>query len=987
MLEIGTSGLMSGEGKRATGTAPLLDSTHLQVAWPRWLVQFQEVQSMKIGVSAVLILSAAVSLLAQNSTLRGLVTDETGGVVPAAAVTLTGSDGVERTAAADANGAYTFPSVPPGDYTLQASAPQLTQRQPQAVTLRGGIQIVNLRLMVASTVQQIVVEENAGPAVSLEAANNATAVVLRGDDLSALSDNPEDLQSDLQALAGPSAGPGGGQIYIDGFSSGDIPPKESIREVRINQNPFSPEFDKLGLGRIEILTKPGADKYHATLNYNFANDFWNARNPYSAQKAPLLLQEWENNLGGPINKRTSFTLDANQNNIDNGSIVNAVVLDPLTLAENPLLENFRTIQRRTRISPRIDYQLNDNNTLTFRFDASLVDIKGAGIGGFNLISRGYHTNYFSQNVQLIETSVHGSTVNETRFQYHHHPTEWLANSASPAIQVLGSFTSGGSSIGHSFDTVRNFELQNNTTTLHGAHTWRFGVRARGDIDDNVSPQNFNGTFTFSSLDIYRLTLLLQQQGLFPAQIAAQGGGPTQFSISTGTPELGVHRFDIGLFAGDDWRLRPSLTLNLGVRYETQTNIHDARDFAPRVGFAWAPGAKSPKSQAKTVVRGGFGIFYDRFALNNTLAAARYNGRIDQQGVQQQYVITDQATNEAFFPNLPAPSVLAAFQSTQVIQQIGPAVRAPYTQQASLTLERQLPKGTTVALTYTNSRALRLLRSQDINAPFPGTYDPAVSGSGVFPLGHPGPVFQMQTNGAYKQNQFITNLNSKVSQTISLFATYVLNRSRSNTEGANTFPANPYSMTGEYGPAGNDVHHRVNVGGSINTKWNVRFNPLVTLQTGQPFDITTGSDLYGTTLFNARPGIGASPSKPGLIQTDYGLLDPSPGPGETLLSRNYGRGPGQMMVNLRVGKAFGFGPERKSAKPGGIFAAPSERRYNVIVSLSIRNILNHTNAGPIIGNITSPLFGGANQMAGGANGEGFSENANNRRLELQTRFTF
>ena len=914
-------------------------------------------------------LAVAASLFAQNSTLRGVVTDETGGVVPAAAVTLTGSGGFERTAAADANGAYTFVSVPPGDYTLQASAPQLVLRQPLAVTLRSATQIVNVRLAVASTVQQIVVEENAGPAVSLEAASNSNAVVLRGDDLEALSDNPEDLQSDLEALAGPSAGPGGGGIYIDGFSSGEIPPKEAIREVRINQNPFSPEFDKLGLGRIEILTKPGADKYHAALNFNFANEFWNARNPYSAQKAPLSLYEWENNLGGPINKRTSFTLDANQNNIDNGSIVNAVVLDPQTLAENPLLRNFRTIQRRTRVSPRVDYQLNEKNTLTFRYDTTRSDIQGAGIGGFNLISRGYHVHSSPLTVQAIETTVHGSSVNETRFQYHHHPTEIWPNSTDPELHVQGSFNSGGSEIGHNRSVANDFELQNNTTTIHGAHTWRFGVRARRQALESVSSQNFNGTFTFDSLENYRDTLL----GL-PRE---QGGGAAQFSISTGMPGIGVHQFDIGLFAGDDWRLRPGLTLNLGVRYETQTNVHDARDFAPRVGFAWAPGARSSKSQAKTVVRGGFGMFYDRFGITNTLTAARDNGI-----VQQQYVIT----NPDFFPNLPAPSVLAALKSPQVILQIGPVLRAPYTMQAALTLERQLPKGTTLALTYTNSRALRLLRSADINAPFPGTYDPAVSGSGVFPLGHPGPVFQMQSNGAYKQNQLIAHVNSKVSQTISLFGSYVFNRSRSNTEGINTLPSNPYSLAGEYGPAGNDVHHRVNAGGSINTKWNVRLSPLVTLQSGPPFDITAGKDLYGTTLFNARPGIAAGP---GTGLTDYhGLhLDPNPGPGETLLPRNFGRGPGQVMVNLRVAKTFGFGPERKSARRGGLFAAPSERRYSLIVALAARNILNHTNSGPIIGNIQSQLFGRANQMAGNTNAEGFSENANNRRLELQTRFTF
>ena len=126
-------------------------------------------------------------------------------------------------------------------------------------------------------------------------------------DLEALSDSSEDLLADLQALAGPSAGPNGGSIYVDGFSGGELPPKESIREIRINQNPFSPEFDKLGLGRIEILTKPGADQWHGNLNYNFATDAWNSRNPYSAVKAPLRLNEYENAVSGRISKRASLS--------------------------------------------------------------------------------------------------------------------------------------------------------------------------------------------------------------------------------------------------------------------------------------------------------------------------------------------------------------------------------------------------------------------------------------------------------------------------------------------------------------------------------------------------------------------------------------------------------------------------------------------------------------------------------------------------------
>ncbi len=186
-----------------------------------------------------------------------------------------------------------------------------------------------------------------------------------------------------------------------------------------------------------------------------------------------------------------------------------------------------------------------------------------------------------------------------------------------------------------------------------------------------------------------------------------------------------------------------------------------------------------------------------------------------------------------------------------------------------------------------------------------------------------------------------------------------------------------------------------------------------LQSGAPFDITTGGDLFGTTLFNGRPGIATNPNRPGVVQTAYGLLDPNPTADEVRLPRNFGRGPGQINVNLRVGKTWGFGSERgkapdpiPNASPGpgggsqprppgtpgnggGITGGVSStsRRYNLTVSASVRNLTNHTNPGPIIGNITSPLFGFANQSAGGPGGGGVSESANNRRTEIQIRLAF
>jgi hypothetical protein len=504
--------------------------------------------------------------------------------------------------------------------------------------------------------------------------------------------------------------------------------------------------------------------------------------------------------------------------------------------------------------------------------------------------------------------------------------------------------------------------------------------------------------SIKSIERYRRTQLFQQMGDHPDRIRTLGGGATQFSLDTGIPNLSESEVDVGVFAGDEWQVRSNVTLDLGFRYETQSFIHDWRDFAPRVALSWAPGGGTGNSRAKTVLRAGFGIFYTRFPLSNIITAERYNGII-----QQQFVVA----NPDFYPTIPSTASLASlgYQSSETVSS---SLRAPYFMQSALTLEHQLSASTAFAVTYTNSHGVHLYRSEDINAPLPGTYDPNVPKSGTFPLGHPGPVFRMESSGIYNQNQVVANVNTRLKQGVSLFAFYVLNRALSSTDGIDTVPANPYSLAGEYGPAATDVRHRVTFGGSLSMKWSIRISPFVVIQSGAPFDVTAGSDLYGTTLFNGRPGIATDPSKPGLIQTPYGLLDPNPSPGETILGRNYGRGPSQLRVNLRVGKAIGFGPmagggreQRPSVSAGGATAAQASgrglggilgapktvHRYNMIVSMSIQNLLNHNNPGPITGDITSPLFGFSNKIAGGPNGEGFFETANNRRLEAQLRFTF
>ncbi|HKR25967.1 MAG TPA: DUF2012 domain-containing protein [Acidobacteriaceae bacterium] len=993
------------------------------------------------AVLLCLLVAGAAGAGAQTATVRGQVFDQSGAVVAKATITATDSHGRETKTTSAGDGSFSLAGLEPGAYRIQASAPDLVQ-EPVAISVRAGTQTVRLELRVAATRQEVKVQQDSGTGLSTDSSENASALVLRGNDLNALADDPEDLASDLQALAGPSAGPDGSSLYIDGFTGGELPPKDAIREIRINQNPFSPEYDKLGYGRVEVLTKPGANNFHGGGYFNFGDSIWNSRNPYATQKAPFLLREYGASLEGPLGESASFFLAVDGAAIDNGAIINGSTLDPATLAiVEPYTQVFTIPQERIRPSVRIDYQLTANDTVSMRYQFADADIRHSGVGGFDLTSMGVHNHGTDQSFQFSNVLALGTnTVNETRFQYYRAQISNVSENAAPQLQVLNAFTGGGSQVGNSSNLLNTWELQNSIGIQRRKHMLRGGIRVRAATIDNTSPIDFGGTFTFagrtgpeldatdqpvagsngqpvlisiSSIEAYRRTLLFQKQGLSANQVRSLGGGASQFTINAGNPRLAIDQADVGIFAGDTWRAKRNLTVDYGLRYEWQTNMHDARDFAPRLGLAWAPRFGQGASSPRTVIRAGFGIFYQRFDIVDVLTARRYNG-VDQQS----FVVT----NPDFFPSIPPIADLSRSGSQQAVEELSAKLRAPYLIESAAGVERQLPAHTTAALTYVNSHGLHQFLTNDINAPLPGSWDPLVPGSGTYPMGVANPVFQVQSGGLYNQNEVIANVNAKVNDAVSLFGSYLYNRAMSNTDyssppqntdfnpaitvqgfGVGSFPANPWNLRGEYGPAGTDVHHQVNVGGTIEARGGLRVSPLFVADSGAPFNITVGQDLYGTTLFNGRPGIATDSSRPGVVRTRYGLLDPNPIAGEAVLHRNSGRGPGITMLNLRLSEVFAFGPAAEGSvsaggrrtETGPFGGGQSQNivktghRYSLAVSLGIRNLLNHNNPGPIIGNITSPLFGRANQPygAGSLGGTGFSESADNRRLEFQTRLTF
>jgi Carboxypeptidase regulatory-like domain len=964
---------------------------------------------------------------ATTGSVRGAVADPTGAVIPNATVTATSASGKVSTATSDSSGNYVLRGLPPSTYSLQTTATGFAvNTTPAIIVTAGASKHVDIALTIEVAQQNVVVTTD-NPTVSVDAASNANAVVLKDKDLDQLSDDPDELSAELTALAGPSAGPNGGQIYIDGFTAGQLPPKSAIREIRINQNPFSAEYDKLGYGRIEILTKPGTDKLHGSFLVQGNTKDFNSQNPFAQYIPDYHTLQYEVNLSGAINKKSSFFFNFQRRNIEDNSIISATLNGPSTTCDPATLDystydpvvcslalpNPRT---RTNLSPRLDLQLSPKNTLTVRYQYYDDSQTQAGPGQLSLPSTAYNTEETESTVQLSDTQViSDKVVNETRFQYiHNRDTQDPAQNA-PTIQVQGAFSSGGVTSQYTQDNTNRYEIQNYTSISEGAHFIKFGARLRFDRDANDATSNYNGYYTFSqancpatgcptpgetivpALQVYQITENLFSQGYTPAQIQALGYGPEQFTVTTGTPSVKRILTDVGLYAQDDWKIKPNLTLSYGVRWESQNQISDHSNFAPRVSFAY--GLARGKKPPKTVIRGGYGFFYDRFQIAQVLQAARQNGVN-----QTQYVVT----NPAFFPNFTTAD-LVGDNVTPTIYQIDPHIKAPYSAQTAIGVDQQITKTATVSVTYLNTRGVHALETRNINAPL---YGGNTDNSGLRPFGTNENYYQYESGGIFKQSQLLINFNLRASSSISVFGFYALGSVHSDTGGVTTFPSQQYDLSADFGRAAFDVRQRLFVGGSYQTpKWGVRISPFLLAFSGPPFNITTSQDSNGDSIFNDRPSYAAAGATgPNIVQTKYGTFNTAPAPGDARIPINLGNAPGQFNLNLRLSKTFGIGPRVEGAgasgggpggggggrggggpgfvgfggRPGGgPGGATTNRRYNLTFNVQARNLFNNVNYAPPIG-VLGPTFGKFTGL-GGAFG-GVSQSAN-RRIDLQAVFNF
>ena len=963
-----------------------------------------------LSVPAVcLVVSAAPVLHAQGKpSLHGQVTDPSGAIVPGASVQLSGG-GKTFSAASGGDGSYSFATVPAGNYTLDVNVPGFTPFSETGVSIVSGTsRMLNIPLTIATQEQQIEVTADTRQ-LDTEPADNGNAVVLSGKDLDALSDDPDEMQNELTALAGPAAGNGGSQIYIDGFTGGDLPPKSSIREIRINQNPFSAEFDKLGYGRIEILTKPGTEKLHGFIQASGNDSAWNTS--HFVTSTPSYYQYFLNgSVGGPISEKASYFLSVFARNSQNILVVNApgTPEDPNYFLDhdgNNFVQNLDNPQSRLHLPVRFDYQLTSSNTLTVRYQYNRAVDTGSGPGQYALESQAYNTHSTENTIQIGDSQViNAHLVNDARFEYERDRDDQLPQDTSPTLTVQGAFTGGGSNDGTSRTNGDHYELQDYLTGSFGKHSLRFGTRLRAYPESDYSNAGTNGNYNFDSASAYTAGT--------PSQ-----GSVTQIVNFNASSTL----FDAALFYQDDWKVNRKFTFDYGLRFEGQNRIHDHANWGPRLGFAYAldGGNKRPP---KTVIRAGYGWFFNRFSNASVIQAIHQNGKNQQQIVY---------TNPKYIPGKP-PSGNGTVDTRSATYSISPDLKAALDMQGAVGVDRKITKTITANVTYLYSRGVHQYLTTNINAPL---YDYATetfiidpkTGQPELPFPGQGNLYQFQSEGVYRQSQLITSVNART-KNFSISSFYVLGSMKSDTSGANYFPSRQDDIGFDYGRSSNDVRNRFFLLATTNLPYGIQASIFTIANAGAPYNITTGQDLNKDNQYNERPSVvDASLCTPGSMRyykTPYGCLNITPNPGETIIPYGSGRGPANSSTNLRLSKNFGIGPKleghgggggdggpprggggggpqggggpRGGLGPGGLsgsggggfFGGPNShsvrRKYNLNFTVAANNVFNVVNLAQPSNVVSSQNFNQSLALAG----QFFNRNQTAvRTIDLQMSFSF
>jgi len=864
------------------------------------------------------LLLAASPLLAQanaqQSQLRLTVVDQTKASVAGATVRVTRPDGTEAMAVTNERGQVTVQNLAVGAVQVHVALPGFEPFE-EPLTLRRGTNDATVTLVIAGFKEEVIVADTAA---TDDRRGNSLTTTLEEKDIAELPDDPEELAQVLDQMTG-----GAGAVFqVNGFRGGALPPRDEIRQIRFRINSFSADNHDAGRVQVQIITRPNVTRWTGNANLGLRTDVLNARNAFAREQTPEQYRRFNAGLRGPIvSGRTSLRLNVDGNrSFDSGTIV-AQLEDGSSFASQ-----FRRPVESTNVTMGIEHGLSNDQTLRIEYRREQDSRQNQGVGDFNLAERAFtRTGSEHQLRTSVQGLFAGRILNESRLQLNVSESESRSLSNAPTIRVIDAFTRGGAGV-ESQNTTKTLQFANDTDFTRGVHVLRGGVLLEVANFREFDARNATGTFTFSSLEAYN------------------AGRPDTFTQRLGLAETSFTYYQLGLYLQDDIRVNRTLSISIGARQEMQSYLDDRLNVMPRLGFTWNPGG------SRTAIRGGYGFFYDWYEANLHDQTIRVNGEL-----QRDLLILDPG-----YPD-PAGGVTAEVLPGGRVQ-ADPNLKMPYVQQASIGVDRPIGPFLTLQTSYQWQRGHNQLRSRNINAPdeFGVRPDPSV-----------GTVTQMESTGRMASDRLTLNANYRIPQRNIFFNVgYTLSEVKNHANNATSLPANSRDPDAEWGPASQDIRHRVFTTVNYTFPFGIRANISNQYSSAAPYTITTGSDNNRDGVSNDRPaGVGRNTERSASrfdtnlrVTRNFGFGGPRTVEGGGGGGGGAGGGPiirggGGPQGGGGRGGPGGGGPGGGGGAGGrGGGADRNNQRFSMEVYTQASNLFNRVNYGNFSGNLRSPFFG-------------------------------
>jgi Carboxypeptidase regulatory-like domain len=812
----------------------------------------------------------------RGSSIAGIVLDPSGAAIVGAQVILKRNVVPIGQTATDDSGSFHFGSLEPGGYQLSIQKEGFRETT-KMVNIGSRSPLIRIVLPISVRNEQVNVDaDSSAPQVSSEVAQNQNANTV---DRAALDRVPvfdQDYVTTLSRFLDDSAiGTNGVSLVVNGIeANGPGVTASAVNEVKINQNPYSALFARPGRARLEITTKTGTPQFHGSLNFMFRDSVFDARNSFALVKPPEQRRYYEGSVTGPLgnSKKTTFLLSLDDDEDNQQAIVLAEGVN------GRINENVPNPTHHFFGSGRVFRDLGRGDLFWIGYSYERKTVTNQGVGGTVLPEAGTDLKFQEHEINVSYLHVFSPKwLNQLRFLIGHFDTPTTSLNSNPQIIVSGAFTGGGAQA-DSRRTEYHFDGTDIVSCVNGRHELKFGIDvpdiSRRGMDDFT---NLQGTYTFGSLAAY------------------EAGRPSTYLAQRGQGHVVFLEKVVSGFIEDNIRVKPNFSVSMGLRYYWQNYFHDdSRDFAPRFGFAFAP-----TTHGKTVIRGGAGMFYDRTGPRPIADLLHFNGMN-----LLRFIVND--------PTYPVtPASLVGVPTSVVV--LDPKARIPYTIQYSMGIEQQVTQKSTFSANYVGSRSIDWFRSVDANAPVPPSYL-------VRPDPNLGQERQIQSEGYQKSNALELTYRGRPGKFFNGQLQYTLSKTYNNTSGITYFPANSYDPAADWGRSDNDRRHKFDLLGSAQPTRFFTVGLALSLYSGKPVNVITGSDNNHDGVINDRP--------PGL-------------------PRNTLHGPGLINLDVNVAHDFVLSKAHKDAR-------------TLTVALNSFNVLNHKNDTTYVGVITSPFFGRAVQ---------------------------